>query len=99
MIGDTRTNDSLDVRRRRAYFRAWRRGTREMDLILGRFADRHLAALSETDMDCLEALMDAPDPDLYAWITGQGPVAPAYDTAVFRALVAFHLAGAGAAPR
>lgn len=60
-----------DVRRRRISFRAWHRGMREMDLIMGRFADAELARLSEPDLDAFEALMDLPDPDLYAWISGE----------------------------
>ena len=47
MTGTTRTSADLDPRRRRLLVRAWRRGIREMDLILGGFADQHIAGLSD----------------------------------------------------
>jgi antitoxin CptB len=82
----------LDARRRRALFRAWHRGTREMDLLLGRFADAYIATLSDRDLSDFEALMEAPDPDLFDWITRAEPAAvPArYDTPLLRAVVTFH---------
>lgn len=90
MTGTTRSSDGLDPRRRRALFRAWHRGTREMDLLLGRFADAYIAALSEADLGSLEALMEVPDRDLFAWVTGREPVAPNYNTPLYSALVRFH---------
>ncbi len=90
MTGTSRTSDGLDPRRRRALFRAWHRGTREMDLLLGRFADAYIAALSEADLASLEALMEVPDRDLFAWVTGREPVAANYDTPLYAALVRFH---------
>ena len=90
MTGTARTSDGLDPRRRRALFRAWRRGTREMDLLLGTFADAHIGTLSETDLASFEALMDVADPDLFAWFTGGEPVDPLHDTALYRAIRTFH---------
>jgi antitoxin CptB len=89
----TRTEGSaegLDARRRRLLFRAWRRGTREMDLVLGRFAEARLAALSDGEVAELERLMDVPDQDLFAWVCGALPAPANYDTPVLRALAAFH---------
>lgn len=60
-----------DSRVNKLRYRAWRRGFLEADLILGPFADRHLAGFSGTQLDEFEALLDQPDPDLYAWITDQ----------------------------
>ena len=58
-------------------FRAWRRGFREADLILGPFADRNLAAMDGAELDAFEALLAEHDHDLYAWISGQpAPDAP-----------------------
>ncbi len=74
----------LDIRRRQVRFRCWHRGTREMDLLLGRFADEHLADLTEEGLGQLEALLDAPDPQLYAWYSGREPVPATYDTFVMR---------------
>lgn len=61
----------LDPRRKRALFRAWHRGIREMDLVMGRFADREIATLSEAELDEFERLMDEPDPLVFAWLIGR----------------------------
>ena len=90
MTGSTRSSKNLDPRRRRALFRAWRRGTREMDLLLGRFADAHIAELGDHDLADFEALMDLPDPDLYAWIASGEPASAEHRSEVFQAIVAFH---------
>lgn len=60
-------------RLKRLKIRSWRRGTKEMDLILGNFADRFGSSLSEEDLTALEALMDENDVEIYAWITGKEP--------------------------
>ena len=86
MTGTTRSSEGLDERRRRLLFRSWHRGTREMDLIMGRFADAHIGALSDAELDDFERLAEAAEPDLYAWITGERPVAPEHDTALFHRL-------------
>jgi antitoxin CptB len=86
----------LDPRRRKMHYRAWHRGMREMDLVLGRFADAELARLGPQELDEFEALMQAPDPDLFAWILGQTPVPPEQDTPLFRRVVEFSRAGKGA---
>lgn len=83
MTGSTRSSDGLDDRRKRLLFRCWHRGTREMDLILGRFADAEIAGLSDQDMAELERLLEVPDPDLYAALTGDKPLAPEYASALF----------------
>jgi len=90
MTGSQRSSAGLDERRRRILFRSWHRGLREMDLIMGRFADAHIAGLSEDDLDVYEALIEVPDRDLFAWLTDAAPTPENYDTAVFRALKAFH---------
>ena len=77
------------MRRRRLLYRAWHRGTREMDLIMGRFADAEIGTLTDAELEVFERLSALPDPELYAWITGKRPVAPEHDTDVFRRLRAF----------
>jgi antitoxin CptB len=84
---------NLDERRKRLRFRAWHRGTREMDLVLGRFVDAKAAELTDAEIDVLEALMEVPDPELYLWIAGTADVPPNYDSPVFRKIVAFHQGG------
>ncbi|BCP53577.1 hypothetical protein K32_21940 [Kaistia sp. 32K] len=68
---------------------------REMDLILGRFADAHIADLSDSELDILEALMEEQDRDLLIWLTGEAPTPDDVNTAFFQKLAAF----TGASPR
>ena len=60
-----------EARLKRLRMRAWRRGTREMDLILGPFADARLAAMDEGELDAFEALLREGDQELYAWVSGR----------------------------
>ena len=86
----TSSSAGLDPRRRRILFRAWHRGTREMALLMGRFADAELGALPESDLDDLELLMEAPDRDVFSWLSGEFDTPGNYDTPVFRKVRAFH---------
>ena len=78
--------DTLAVQRRRLRFRSWHRGTREADLILGRFADAHLAQFSAEQLDRYAALLEKSDPDIYDWLTGRAPIPATEDTDVVRLL-------------
>jgi antitoxin CptB len=89
VTGTTRSSEGLDERRRRLLYRSWHRGTREMDLIMGRFADARISALSDAELGDFERLSEEPEPDIYAWITGERPVPAEHDTPVFRALRVF----------
>ena len=89
MTGSTRSSDGLDDRRKRLLFRCWHRGTREMDLILGRFADAEIATLDDAELAQLEHLIEVPDPDLYAALAGDRPLAPEYVSALFDRIKAF----------
>jgi antitoxin CptB len=84
----------MDDRRKKLRFRAWRRGFREIDLILGGFADAHLATLDESGLQDFEALLDAPDQDVYAWLIGQAPTPAEFDTQTFAQIRAFRPAQA-----
>jgi antitoxin CptB len=90
MTGTTRSSAGLDERRRRILFRSWHRGLREMDLIMGAFADATIERLSAAELDELEHLMQAPDPDLYVWIAGEVAPPAAYDNAMLHRLREFH---------
>jgi len=81
----------MDDRRKKLRFRAWRRGFREIDLILGGFADRRLADLDEAGLDAFERLLDAPDQAVYLWITGQAPAPAEHDTPTLALIRAFRL--------
>ena len=73
------------IRRRRLRFRAWHRGMKEMDLILGTFADRNLAQMSADELDAFEELIELPDGDLLSWISGDGdPPVPALSGLIAR---------------
>ena len=89
MTGSTRSSGGLDDRRKRLLFRCWHRGTREMDLILGRFADAEIAGLSEDELAQLELLIEVPDPDLYAAVSGDGLPAPEFACELFDRIKAF----------
>jgi antitoxin CptB len=96
MTGSTRSSDGLDIRRKRLLFRCWHRGTREMDLILGRFADAEIAGLTGAELDELERLIELPDPDLYAALTGDRPIAPEHVGPLFDRLKRFRAVDHGA---
>jgi antitoxin CptB len=68
--------DPLDPRRRRLLFRAHHRGTKEADLMIGRFVARTIADLSESELDELEAVLEYPDVDLADWLSGRRPIPP-----------------------
>jgi len=92
------TDARLKERLGRIAFRAWRRGFREADLVLGPFVDQVGPTLDETELDALEALL-AQDDDhrLYAWIIGTEPTPEAHDTSAMTKIRAFmrdHVAAA-----
>ena len=91
MTGTARSSEGLDARRRRVLFRSWHRGIREMDLVLGRFADAEIDALSDEELTVYEALMEVPDRDLLKWVTGEAKVPANYDTSVFARVKAFNM--------
>jgi antitoxin CptB len=91
MTGSRLSSEGLDTRRKRLLFRCWHRGTRELDLIVGRFADAHLVALSDAELGELEKLLDVPDVELYAALTGDGPP-PAEAGDVFTMMKTFRIA-------
>lgn len=80
---------TLTPRRRRAFFRSWHRGTREMDLILGPFAYAHLGGLTEDELAQYEALLEQPDTDFYLWVTGEKPAPAEVEGALFQRIRAF----------
>jgi antitoxin CptB len=86
MSGSMLSSSALDERRRRILFRAWRRGVREMDLIMGRFVDAHLLTMNEDELAEFERLLDIPDPEALGWIiSGERPPRE-FDTPLFARL-------------
>jgi antitoxin CptB len=86
VTGSGISSEGLDARRRRLLFRAWHRGIREMDLVLGRFADAQITLLSEAELDEVESWLDIPDQQIFAWVSGQEPTPSEIDTPLFRGL-------------
>ena len=78
-----------EARLKKLKFRAWRRGFREADLILGPFADKYVSTFSTTELDLFEALLEVPDQDLYAWIVGTLPTPAEWDGDILNRIKAF----------
>lgn len=78
-----------EARHKKLKLRAWRRGFREADLILGPFADLHVSTLSPAELDWFEALLDQPDHDLYGWILERAPTPVEFDVPLMNKLKAF----------
>jgi antitoxin CptB len=76
----------LDHRRRRLIYRACHRGTHETDLLLGGFVTRHVAAMTDRDLDALEEILELPDADLADWLTGRRPLPASADSPLLRAI-------------
>lgn len=84
------TTDSHDTRRRRAKFRANHRGMKEIDIILGGFADVHGDTLSHDELDRFELLLEVLDRDLFKWFMGEAPVPGDFDTGLFARICDHH---------
>ena len=74
--------------RKRLLFRSWHRGTREMDLILGRFAELNLEAMDRDQLDGYARLLENTDPDLYNWLTGRERLPDGIEKDLWRLLMA-----------
>ncbi len=75
-----------DIRRKRLRFRAWHRGTREADLLIGGFFDAHGAGWGEAELAWFEALLEEQDVDIMAWAIGAQPCPAAWDGAMMAAM-------------
>ncbi len=73
MIEETHEN-----RLKRLLMRSWRRGIKEMDLVLGNYSNDKLADMDDAELDLYEALLAEMDQDLLRWITGLDPVPEQY---------------------
>ena len=82
--------DDIEMRRRRAAYRACHRGTKEMDLILGRFAEARLPRMTLEELDDFERLLALPDPLLTQWFQQGGEPEEAAFAALMSALRSYH---------
>ena len=76
-------------RLKRVRMRSWRRGIKEMDLILGGFADARLESLGPAELDAYEAMLNENDQDLYKWVSGALPM-PADHADILTIVADFH---------
>ena len=87
-------HETAEARLKRMRMRSWRRGTKEMDLVLGPWADAHLADLGEDELALYDALLEENDQDLMAWILGQSaapaPIAALLDQIAAHARTRLH---------
>ncbi|MBW0157689.1 succinate dehydrogenase assembly factor 2 [Sedimentimonas flavescens] len=71
-------SETAEARLKRMRMRSWRRGTKEMDLILGPWADEKLSMMDADALDLYDALLEENDQDLYPWVSGAQPCPPQY---------------------
>lgn len=87
---DSTPQGERDTRRKKILFRCWHRGMKEMDLLLGGFADAEIDRLTEDELRELEHLLTAHDQDLYAWMTGRKPLPQEWDGPLYRRIISYH---------
>ncbi|MEM6780731.1 MAG: succinate dehydrogenase assembly factor 2 [Pseudomonadota bacterium] len=85
-------NEKLENVKKRLIFRSWHRGTREMDLILGSFANTHVEGFTEEELALYDELLQNSDPDLYNWISGREELPDDKRDAVMEKVLAHHYA-------
>ncbi len=87
--------EDISMRRKKLRYRAWHRGTREMDLVLGPYMDAHTEGMDNAALDRLEALMSEEDPPLLKWVMGQETPPDHIDKAFLAEVIADHQARVG----
>lgn len=91
MTQDVNQDNSLENWRKKMIFRSWHRGTREIDLLLGRFADENIPNFDAEQLRQYEELLQNNDPDLYNWITGKEEPPANVMTDVLKIIMSYHL--------
>lgn len=84
------SSQSLDPQQKKLLFRAWHRGTREADLLMGRFAEDFLPTASQADVDLFEELLAENDPDIFDWVTGKEALPQASFTPLLQRFMDFY---------
>jgi len=92
MAPEKAAGEELSMRLRRLRYRAWHRGTREMDLMLGPYADAKLPAMPAAELDRFEVLLEEMDTDLLDWLMGNLPIPPDADHQLLADILAFKIA-------
>lgn len=81
---------AIEIQRKKLIYRSLHRGTKEMDRLLGGFAESEVPNMGDDELDAYESLMEEPDPDLYYWITGQREVPTEKQTDILSRIIEFH---------
>lgn len=83
-------DEARAARLKKLSFRAWRRGFKEADIVLGHFSDEALPRMSDAELDLFEILLEVPDHDLYGWIIEREPTPPMFQNEIMKQLNAFY---------
>jgi antitoxin CptB len=84
-----RMNQSIDITRKRLLWRATHRGIKEMDILVGGYAEAHVGTMDKVALTTFADLLELPDQELLAWATGVEPIPQQHDCAMLRAILAF----------
>lgn len=82
--------DNISIKRKKLIFRSWHRGTREIDLLLGRFAEAHVPGFDAEHLALYDAFLSNSDPDIFNWVSRAESVPEEEDTAVMKLLLDFY---------
>lgn len=88
---DTVDNETIETKRKRLIFRSWHRGTREMDLLMGNFADKYIPGFTEQELEEYNRLLKNNDPDIYNWYTMRETPPDEENSDVLRRLMNFQI--------
>ena len=84
-----RMTQATDITRKRLLWRATHRGIKEMDILVGGYAEAQVGTMDEAALATFAGLLELPDQELLAWATGIEPIPPQHDCAMLRAILAF----------
>ena len=84
------SSEAREARLRKLSFRAWRRGFKEADIILGNFADDRLPGMTDAQLDIFEVLLEVPDQDLYGWIIERDPTPVEHQSKIMTELNSYY---------
>ena len=91
MSENSRNTEELNVARKRLQYRAWHRGTKELDFILGHFMDAHIQTFDAKTIADFESLLNCEETELQQWLMGQKPVPEGKEGKMLSRIRAFHL--------
>jgi antitoxin CptB len=86
-------SEQLSPEKKRLLYRAMHRGFKEADIVVGRFAEAHLAGMTEAETEEFRLLLEVPDQELYAWIIRRSEAPANYRGPVLEKMQAFDVAG------